>query len=49
MDYQENWKGKNVELVKRKTIRPTKYMEDAPDINRILNTHKLRSNLNTWI
>lgn len=50
MNYQENWKGKNEELLKKnKKIRSTKYMSDAPDIDRILNTRQLRSNMNTWI
>lgn len=49
MNYQENWKGKNEDFIKEKKVRSTKYMDDAPDIDRILNTHKLRSNLNIWL
>jgi len=49
MNYQENWKGKNEELIKNKKIRSTKYMSDAPDIVRILNIQQLRSNMNTWL
>jgi len=50
MNYQENWKGKNEELlIKNNKIRSTKYMSDAPDIDRILNTRQLRSNMNTWL
>lgn len=49
MNYQENWKGKNEELIINKKIRSTKYMSDAPDIDRILNTRQLRSNMNTWL
>lgn len=53
MNYQENWKGKNEELIKNKKIRSTKYISDATDIDRILNIRQLRSNtnmkMNTWL